>query len=154
MNGASKGWMATTDVVLTDNSDAHCLTVGAWKKSDKAAGFLGSDYAYTSGGDGSEVATLTFELPAAGNYEIFAQWPAHDSRASGAPFGIINNGSLVDTVRVDQTDNGGQFNPLTGPASAGAGIYSLTAGVLQVTLSNDADGKVAADAVRVVRLAP
>lgn len=32
------------------------------------------------------------------------------------------------------------------------GVYGFSAGGLQVTVANDADGKVAADAVRVVRV--
>jgi rhamnogalacturonyl hydrolase YesR len=140
------------DEVIVDNADAQFSKVGTWKISDKAAGFYGTDYAYALSGIGSSVATFTIQIPTTGNYEISAQWPAHYSRASNAPFELINNGSAVDTIRVDQRVNGGQFNPLAGPVSAGAGVYMLNAGVLQVTLSNDADGKVAADAVRVTSM--
>ena len=99
--------------------------------------------------DGSSTATFTFQIPTSGNYEIAAQWPAHSSRAPDAPFTLVNNGVVVDTIRVNQQIDGGQFNLLAGAASLKDGTYSLSAGVLEVILSNDADGKVAADAVRI-----
>ena len=139
---------------VADNAEETFSTVGAWNVSDKAVGFYGSDYAYAYAGDGSSTATFTFEIPADGKYEIAAQWPAHDSRAPDAPFTLINNGVVVDTIRVNQQVDGGQFNLLIGPASMDAGIYVLNAGVLEVVLSNDASGKVAADAIQVVDLGP
>jgi hypothetical protein len=51
---------------------------------------------------------------------------------------------------VDQRVNVGFFNPLTGSAAVATGIYALNSGILKVTLSNDASGKVAADAVQLV----
>jgi chitodextrinase len=140
--------------MIVDDMDAAFSTQGAWSVSDKAVGFYGGSYAYARAGDGSSAATFTFEIPADGNYEIAAQWPAHDSRAPDAPFTLVNNGVVVDTIRVNQQTDGGQFNLLSGPASAGAGIYVLNAGVLEVVLSNDASGKVAADAIRVVDMRP
>jgi hypothetical protein len=150
-------WIATitapsTGEAIVDNRDAGFSKLGTWHASDKAVGYYGTDYVYAFSGAGSAVATFTFEVPSDGNYQIAAQWPAHSSRAPDAPFTLVNNGTVVDTVRVDQRIDGGGFNPLTGPGSGGTGIYTLSAGVLEVTLSNDAAGKVAADAVRVVKL--
>jgi hypothetical protein len=136
--------------VIVDNQNLQFEKTGHWKLSDKAAGFYAIDYRYAYAGDGSAVATFMFEIPLDGNYQIAAQWPAHSSRAPDAPFTIINNGSVVDTVLMDQRINGGRFNPLKGPASINSGTYTLSAGDLEVTLSNDASGKVAADAVRVI----
>ena len=59
--------------VLVDNTDEQFSKVGYWKVADKAVGFYGTDYRYTYGGDGSAVATFTFEIPVDGNYEIAAQ---------------------------------------------------------------------------------
>ena len=146
-DNASDG--ATESSVIVDNADAAFLQAGKWKVSDKAVGFYGTDYAYAYDGDGSSTATFTFQIPTSGNYEIAAQWPAHSSRAPDAPFTLVNNGVVVDTIRVNQQIDGGQFNLLAGAASLKDGTYSLSAGVLEVILSNDADGKVAADAVRI-----
>jgi hypothetical protein len=136
--------------VIADNAGNAFSMVGAWKVSDKADGYYGADYAFSYAGDGSSTATFTFQIPASGSYEIAAMWPAHDSRAPNAPFTLVNNGVVVDTVRVDQRFDGGRFNLLAGSASLNDGTYSLAAGVLEVVLSNDADGKVAADAVQIV----
>lgn len=150
----AQGWLATIDenAVVVDNGDTMFSKVGSWHLSDKAEGFYFTNYAYAFGGDGSAAATFTFQIPADGDYAVAAQWPQHSSRAPDAPYTLINNASVVDTVRVNQRINGGRFNPLTGPASRVSGNYALKAGVLEVTLSNDAAGKVAADAVRVTRL--
>lgn len=150
--GVMNWWIATLDIVAVDNTDAQFSKAGRWKGSNKAVGFYGPNYVYANAGDGASVATFTFQIPSNGNYEISALWPAHDSRASNAPYRLFNNGSLVDIIRVNQRLNGGRFNLLTGPASAGAGVYALSAGVLEVTVDNDADGKVAADSVRVAKL--
>jgi len=141
--------LSIIDSVITDNADAAFSKVGTWKASNKADGFYGDDYVFSYAGDGSSKATFTFEIPADGNYEIAAQWPAHDTRAPDAPFTLVNNGVVLDTIRVNQQIDGGQFNPLTGSASQGDGTYALSAGVLEVVLSNNASGKVAADAVRI-----
>jgi hypothetical protein len=151
-------WIATitpppTDEEIIDNRDGGFSRAGIWHASATAVGFYGSDYLYAYGGDGSATATFTFDIPADGNYQIAAQWPAHSSRAPDAPFTLINNGTVVDTVRVNQRIDGGAFNPLVGPGGTGGpGIYTLSAGVLEVTLSNDAAGKVAADAVQVASM--
>ena len=125
---------------IVDNADSRFSAAGSWHLSDKAIGFYGTDYAYAYGDDGSSTATFTFQIPADGDYTISAQWPAHSSRTPDAPFTLTNNGQVVDTVRVDQRTDGGIFNPLTGSRAMGAGVYALRAGVLEVTLSNDADG--------------
>jgi hypothetical protein len=150
-------WIATitpppTEEAVIDNRDPGFSKVGSWHASDKSTGFYGTDYVYAYSGDGSSAAIFTFEIPSDGNYQIAAQWPAHSSRAPDAPFTLINNGTVVDTILVDQRIDGGRFNPLAGTASTGAGIYTLTAGELKVTLTNDAAGKVAADAVKLVTL--
>jgi hypothetical protein len=135
--------------MTTDNVDDAFSTTGPWSVSDKAVGFYGADYAYAYAGDGTSMAIFTFEIPADGEYGVAAQWPAHGSRAPDAPFTLVNNGVVVDTIRVNQQTDGGRFNLLSGPASMDTGSYALNAGVLEVVLSNDATGKVAADAVRV-----
>ena len=128
--------------VIVDNTEADFSSTGLWDFSTGVPGYYGSDYLWTSGGDGSRTATWQFNIGTAGTYNVQAQWTAHSNRATNAPYTLYNNGRFVAMVRANQQINGGQFNLL--------GTYTLSAGTLQVVLDNGASGVVIADAIRVV----
>ena len=79
-------------------------------------------------------------VPGAGQYEVLARWTAHPNRASNASYAIEHTGGST-TVAVDQRQSGGTWISL--------GIYALDADS-EVTLTDQADGYVVADAIRVV----
>lgn len=80
------------------------------------------------------------DVPGAGQYEVLARWTAHANRASNASYAITHTGGST-TVAVDQRQSGGTWVSL--------GIYTLDADS-EVTLTDQADGYVIADAIRVV----
>ncbi|HWP93828.1 MAG TPA: GDSL-type esterase/lipase family protein, partial [Thermodesulfobacteriota bacterium] len=127
-------------VIIVDNTDPGFSKVGSWSTYLCGACY-GANYFVTGAGTGSKKATWTFQIGAPGEYEISAQWASKFDRATNAPYTIKNNTTTLATVFVDQTVNGGQFNLL--------GTYTLQAGTLQVTLTNNANGKVVADAVQI-----
>jgi hypothetical protein len=93
-------------------------------------------------------ATWTPNIPAAGDYKVYAWWMEHtaNNRATDVPYTVYYNGGS-ETVRVDQTDagpGGGKWNLL--------GTWNFTAGTSgQVVLSNDANHRfVIADAIKLV----
>ncbi len=86
------------------------------------------------------MATWQFTIPSAGNYEVFARWTSKNNHASNAPY-TINHHGVATLVTVDQKVNGGQDNSL--------GTFFFDAGVTTITLSDDANGFVIADAVHV-----
>ncbi len=91
-------------------------------------------------------ATITWRpnLERSGQYKVYAWWTSEAGRATAAPY-VINHAGGQDTVTVNQTVNGGQWNLL--------GIYPFEAGTAStVKVSNQAPGTVSADAVRVVRV--
>ena len=133
--------VAQGSIIILDNSDAVFSTVGNWPSSKFVSGYYGSDYQYSSKGDGSSTATWQFNIATTGNYAVEAQWAADPSRATDAPYTLYNNGSFVARVTKNQQIDGGQFNPL--------GSYNLAAGTLEVVLDNNASGYVIADAVQV-----
>ena len=100
----------------------------------------GSNYNWAYGGSGDRTATWTPDLPSDGIYDVFAYWVQGNNRATDAPF-IIHHFEGADTVRVNQEINGEQWYKL--------GSYPFEAGTSDdITLTNDADEIVIADAIR------
>jgi lysophospholipase L1-like esterase len=126
---------------IIDNTDAGFSKVGSWPSSKSNTGYYGSNYQYSSQGNGSSTATWQFNIATDGNYDVEAQWSSSPNRATNAHYTLYNNGSFVANVTKNQQINGGQFNLL--------GSYNLTAGTLKVVLDNNASGYVIADAVQV-----
>ncbi|MCU0453749.1 MAG: phosphodiester glycosidase family protein [Bacteroidetes bacterium] len=80
-------------------------------------------------GTGLSRAAFRLGVPKAATYDLHAWWVASTNRAKDAPFMVFSSGK-VDTVRVDQTVRGGQWNLL--------GSYVFT--------GTDADSVVVTDA--------
>jgi glucose/arabinose dehydrogenase len=104
---------------------------------------------YAAAGTGSETATWQLTALATASYDVQVTWPVYGGNASNATYQIFDGTSLVRTVTLDQRlapvgtlVNGATFQSL--------GPVSLTSGTLTVVLSDNADGFVMADAVRVV----
>lgn len=134
-------------VVLVDDSDIQNVEVtGSWPSSSGASGYHGFGYHYggsTSGGVGLETYNWRLHIPADGDYEVFVRYTEYSNRATNAPYTIAHNDG-EDTLLVDQTTGGGQWQSL--------GSFSFSAGGdHEIGLSDDADGIVVADAVMLVR---
>ncbi|MBI5183533.1 MAG: hypothetical protein HY999_04145, partial [Nitrospinae bacterium] len=130
---------------IVDNTDPGFNVVGIWATySDDVPEIYGTDLRYNVGGGvGEERATWVAELTGGhGSYEVFIWYYVLDFNASDAPFTINHNG-ISDTVRVDQTINGGQWVSL-------GSFYFSDDGKENVILSDDANGLVVADAVMFV----
>jgi lysophospholipase L1-like esterase len=126
--------------VIIDNKDTSFSTLGAnWTASTIAPGFFEEDYQFVPAGDGSDSATWPFQIDSAGQYKIFAQWPALANGSSEATYSIINNGITLGAVQKDQRIDGGRFVEL--------GAFELEVGTLEVVLRSSPSGEVAADAV-------
>ncbi|MFU8854699.1 DNRLRE domain-containing protein [Micromonospora sp. SL1-18] len=131
-------------VVLVDNSDFNNTTAtGTWTTATTAGDKYGHSYATRPAGTGTNTFTWQLNVPQAGTYEVFARYPTITGAATNAKY-TINHGS-GDTVKtVNQTANTGTWVSL--------GSYSFTEGnTHKVSLSDQATGTVAADAVKLVR---
>ncbi|MGW7483467.1 DNRLRE domain-containing protein [Nonomuraea muscovyensis] len=145
------------DVVLGDNSDTGQVTaVGSWTTTGggtsssnivgptvaATSGFVGYDYAVAPAGTGAGSFTWNLTTPSAGSYKLYAQYPA-GATATNAKYTITHDGGTAD-VTIDQTKNPGTWVEL--------GAYTFTAGNTgSVKLTDDANGTVVADAVKLVR---
>lgn len=138
-------WTATID--YGDESNLQSITDnGAYQ----------GDYRYHAAGSGENIATWTFDgLDPEKNYEVFTTWVAGDDRATNAPFSIFDNTTLLteDPVLKYQINAPDGLTIDSRPWES-LGVYQFTSGKLVVQLSDDADGCVIADAIRIAEVPP
>jgi RHS repeat-associated protein len=136
-------------VVLVDNSDIQNTktvnTTGVWPSATSASGFYGIDYQTHAAGTGTNTFTWILNFPQPGTYEVFVRYPAVSGAASNAAFKITDSTGTITTVPVDQTQRAGQWVSL--------GSFSFVTGgnSQRVALTDQANGTVVADAVKLVR---
>ncbi|MCA9078759.1 MAG: hypothetical protein KDA93_27290 [Planctomycetaceae bacterium] len=138
--------------VIDDGEPGFAIESGSW-----GTGIVGAkgDNRNASTSGGTKVASWTFASLEPGQYRVSATWKADHSRATDAPFSLFDGAMLRSTVPVNQqiapsgspdlTDLGESWQDLVG-------TFFLTGETLVVKLSNDANGYVMADAVRVERI--
>ncbi|MBN2577779.1 MAG: hypothetical protein JXB10_02220, partial [Pirellulales bacterium] len=140
---------------IVDNGDTqHYLETGDNWASWTDANAYQEDLRYHAAGDGGQKATWTFDsLEAGKTYQAFATWTAEGNRATNAPFTVSDGQGLAQTVRINQ-----QIAPLDemmdGTSWQSLGAYTIQSDTLSVSLSAEANDSVAADAVRIVEVAP
>ncbi|WP_107725113.1 hypothetical protein [Desmospora activa] len=114
---------------------------GEWVVSSNANGYFGPDYHASQAGDGSASFTWTFQVKQAGKYNIHVNYAAAFDRASNAPYTVSYSGGTA-TELVDQRTGGGRWISI--------GTYDFQEGEeVTVTLTNNTDGAVIADAIRI-----
>ncbi len=145
--------IGVTTVEIVDNGDPGYMTAttsGVWNTF--GAGFQG-DIDWTEPGQG-DTATWTFAVAPGSTQRVSATWFNHATLASDASFEIFDGTTSLGTFSVNQ-----QVAP-SGFPDAGATWDDLTAGVtissgtLTVVLSDVANGRVAADAIRIELVDP
>ena len=127
-------------------NDSQAVLTGSW--TAQSAGYGGGDHTAPAG-TGTSTATWTFSGLAAGDYLVYATWPAASTQASNAPFTLYNGSTSVGTIAVNE-----KVAP-SGPTYSGTafqllGTVDVTGTSLKVVLSNKANGTVAADAIVIV----
>ena len=160
----------------TEYSDSYYTETGSgWQGNLAAApGKFHDDYRFHEGSpDSTATATWTFEDLPPGEYQVWVTWPEYENRATDAPYTISVDRTVIDPddetlsnertllgsvpvnqkLRPDTAWQGGYWQQL-------GGTYAVTTGddgswsKLLVELGAAADGFVAADAVRLVRVEP
>jgi len=130
------------EVVADDEGPEFTIISGDWGSGEETErGCYGTSVHWANAGGGAE-ARWTLKIPASGDYEVFARWTQYGNRATNTPY-TIQDADGVDTVRVNQQKGGGEWNSL--------GIYTFSQDKPAViTITNDADQFVIADAVKLV----
>jgi len=136
--GVTRG--ASGEIVVIDNrDDGFSVLGGDWIQGDDDSAFGGS-YRWNDKGNGVHKVRWASEVPRDGYYEVYAMWTEGGNRATNAPYRIIHADG-EEVRRVDQKKDGGRWMSL--------GTYPfLEGGEFEVILSDDADGYVIADAVK------
>ncbi|MEU9887503.1 DNRLRE domain-containing protein [Sphaerisporangium sp. NPDC051011] len=140
---ADNGTPLGLDVVLGDNSDTGQVTfTGTWATTSAGSGYTGYDYATAPAGTGTSAAIWTLTTPRAGTYKAYVKYPS-GAGATNAVYTVKYDGGQA-TATVDQTKNAGQWVEL--------GSYTFAEGNAHtITLTDQANGTVAADSVKLVR---
>jgi len=123
--------------VVVDNGAGNA--VGTWPASTSVSGYLGANYQTHTAGTGTASFTWTGVLPQAGDYRVYALWTSHANRATNAPYTVSHAGGQTQ-VTVNQQQNGGTWHLL--------GTFNFAAGATAVSVSDQANGYVVADAVK------
>jgi hypothetical protein len=130
---------------IIDNEDPEARVYGSDWNQTTIAGYWGNTPAvYHAKGLGNNYVEFKPEVKKAAKYQIYAWWTAAVNRGKDTPF-IIKTKNRTDTVRVDQTLNGGKWNDL--------GSFSLEADTNNAIIVSDAATNgdvVVADAVRIL----
>lgn len=114
---------------------------GEWTHSTSEPNHWGDDYQYVAPGSGEAVARWTFSPTETGLHRVQAWYTSHANRATNAPFTVTHRDGEA-TVPIDQTVGGGTWVDI-------GDFYFNADDYYTVSLSNDADGYVIADAIRV-----
>ncbi len=138
---------------IVDNADPAYSEAGSGWATGTLAGAYGDDYRYRPAGSGSRTADWRFDglLPGRA-YQVFVTWVPYAGRASNAPYSVLDGATVLATERVDQRVAPDDVTA-AGVAWESLGVYVPDGRSLTVRLSDDADGNVIADAVRVVEVA-
>jgi hypothetical protein len=139
---------------LVDNADPSCIEemiidnggtgtswIGTWSNSS-GSGYYGSVSVYTF----DAATSYTFSADVNGSYDVYLRWTYHESRCSNVAADIYDGAVWIDTVYVNQLQDGGQWNK--------QGTYNFN-GTAAVVIRGDGDCSstsfsVNADAVRFV----
>lgn len=94
---------------IIDTGDSTlCGFTGSWFPSANPGWWGTTPAQLTAVGNGESYARFTPALPREAQYEVYAWWVAASNRSTATPF-ILLRRSGVDTVRMDQTQNGSRW---------------------------------------------
>jgi hypothetical protein len=93
--------------LVIDNGDPGTLASGTWSVS-LAVDPYGADSVFSK----KVSATYTFEAERSGLQEVHLWWTEFSNRSASVPVRIYDGATLLATVNVDRTQNGGQWNLL------------------------------------------
>ncbi len=121
-----------------DNTDPRVTTVGGWVASSYGSPYGGNYVHDENSGQGAKNASYSPGLPSAGLYKILVYYVSADNRATNAPIDIYTAAG-VQTVTINQQENGGQWNEI--------GTFNLGTDGKVVIKNDGANGYVVADGV-------
>ena len=135
--------------MIQDDASAAGTSSGHWQESDNSFAYNGVYYS-DAGGQGGDHATWTFGSLAPGTYTAYVTWIPFSNRATNAPFTVADGNVSSTTTLVNQQVAPNDLGTLGLAWKALSTLY-VTSGTATITLGNQANGYVIADAVMLVR---
>lgn len=136
------------EVVVDNDRLGFEVVSGSWPTATVDPGFWSGNYRTAPAGSGERRVRWRPAVPQDGVYEIQTSYPPAASRADNAPYTVVHADGTA-TVRIDQRV-AGATDP-RGGSWVSLGEFRLRAGLgTSVELTNDVDGTVAADAIRLL----
>ncbi|HAC63598.1 MAG TPA: hypothetical protein DCF68_08675, partial [Cyanothece sp. UBA12306] len=131
---------------IIDDGDSEFRTVGNWTNFE-GQGFQ-NDVLYSPPGSGNNKAIWEFNGLVPGIYQIAATWTENVNRATNASY-TIEGGAIPLTVEINQEQAPNDFSDPSGTWE-NLGTITITGNTITVSLSDDANDYVIADATRVM----
>ena len=119
---------------IIDNGDNGTTATGSWSVSS-VSNYYGDDSLFNDVADTS----YSFQVAVSGIQEISLWWTEWTTRSASVPVEIYDGDTLLDTVLVNQTAQGGQWNVL--------GTYNFTE-TAKIIIIAESSRSTCADAVR------
>ena len=131
--------------IIVDNGEVPGTSyTGSWSPSSGASPYGTTSGSLTTMTPGS---TYTFEAPVDGFYNVSLWWTYWSSRCTNVPVDIYDGPTLLDTVEVNQQENGGRWNQV--------GTYAFSSGTARIVVRAESSScSTCADAVRFVSTLP
>ncbi len=135
-----------TDELMADNEDlGQTDRVGDWLRRTDGKGINGESWEAATAGQGERVFRWRPFVSETGVYEVWVRWPDVSGLAGDAPYTVVHAEGTYQE-RQNQRTGGGDWVRLGGER-----LFGFPGGrAAEISLSNDARGTVAADAVKLV----
>jgi|GEM_PF-2110879 len=124
-----------SSLLIVDNGDPGTSFSGTWSPSSGPTPFS-ADSLYSK----SIGSTYTYTATVLGTYDVALWWTVLANRETQVPVEIYDGNVLLDTVMVNQSVNGGQWNTI--------GNYNFTSGQANIVILVNSANTTCADAVR------
>ena len=134
---------ATYEQVVDNSDKGRFASSGSWKKSDSGETINGNDYRFGLPAKKSAHALFKVQIPADGEYAIYARWPEVPGLNDSARVGV-ETAYGTQWTEVDQRRDGGSWVRI--------GRFELREGddyIVKISRDTDGKGNVVADAVKV-----
>ena len=132
-SSANNSGTSSSDMLVIDNGDSGTKATGTWKVSGGPDPF-GTESLYSNAASD----TYSFETSITGNQEVYLWWTEYSNRCTSVSVKIFNGTKPLGTVKINQQQNGGQWNAL--------GTYNFS-GKAKVTILSTGGCTTSADAV-------
>lgn len=135
-----------------DDSDAGFSAEGIWAPASDGESFQ-AGHLTSSPVDSFSIATWTFGNIQPGRYQVFASWPVNPHLAAfQVKYSIVDGSTSIGTFVTSQRSHTTSANSANTNWQQITGPITLFNSVLKVTVTNQAQGVVVADAIRLTRL--